>query len=111
MAEAAAAAAAAAAAGSAAGVATDLERRTQTFVRRERDFKTKIELLEAELSRAKATAVPTVAESEAERHMGKLRDLHGAPACPLSRSPTTHAALTGCCRRFLAPACAQGPSS
>jgi hypothetical protein len=33
------------------GVEVDLMRRTQSFVRRDREYKTKIELLEAELSK------------------------------------------------------------
>ena len=32
-------------------VEADLERRTQAYVRRDRDYKTKIELLEAELAK------------------------------------------------------------
>jgi len=57
--------------------AADVERRQASYVRREREYKTKVELLEAELSKARAAAPPSIAETEAEKHMSKLRDLHG----------------------------------
>jgi hypothetical protein len=57
-------------------LSNDLERRQASYVRRERDYKAKIELLEGELTKAKTSSV-TVADQEAERHMSKLRELHG----------------------------------
>jgi hypothetical protein len=54
----------------------DVERRQASYVRKERDYKTKVELLEAELSKARAGIAPSVAEGEAEKHLEKLRGLH-----------------------------------
>lgn len=43
---------------------------------RDREYKSKIDLLEAELSKAKASGA-SVAEAEAEKHLSKIRELHG----------------------------------
>lgn len=43
---------------------------------REREYKSKVDLLEAELLKAKGSA-SAVAEAEAEKHLSKLRELHG----------------------------------
>lgn len=60
----------------ASALVADIERRTAAFARKDREYGSKIALLEAELSKARSSTAAAVTEAEAEKQMDKLRGLH-----------------------------------
>jgi len=64
-----------------ASLQTDLERRQAAYIRREREYRSRIELLEREVQRAKGSKP---ADEEVETHRHKLRGLH----CKLCKMST-----------------------
>lgn len=55
---------------------SDLERRQAAYIRREREYRSRIEQLERELMRAKGQKPP---DDDVEVHRSKLRGLHSEP--------------------------------